>query len=462
MVYLQIEDDRIPVGNFSFIYDYTNNEELFMKFYDAEKNLKVDYMDFAHKIRKAFEAFALDEEARKRKKQDNYKDTDIAEIKEQIVAEIKRPASVLNYKNIIIDLCSGREMEFGDMLLKYSFIKNTSYEDDVRRKLGTFIRFLYGFGSESSHENVSTEEKYTANRENCLRVVGSFHDFLCIYYGENKKYDSTLAPIRDYMAVPKAVVEKMGLVLEVGKSLFVKEHRGKIAYYIFSSDIDSISQGQRRDIDTISKLWEDNFEDPSNVIRQTENINGSNGDYRFQVYSLPSRPLRLTDDFVKSMDIEQKMDIISGLCKGVESIHSYETPMYHRNINPDAFYIFDIRGKYKPLLAKFDCTKDSADAAFTVFQNVEKKVRNQNTNQFFAPEVLNSNMGIGVDWEKADIYSLAKTILYIITGVVVDDSDCLDSMDELDDELKIVLMEMLDENPGNRPGLEALLDILNR
>lgn len=461
MVYLQIEDDRIPVGNFSFVYDCTNNEELFMKFYEAEKNLKVDYMDFAHKIRMAFEAFALDEEARKRKQQEAYKDIDITDIKEQIVAEIKRPASVLNYKNIIIDLCTGRELEFGDMLLKYSFIRNTSYEDDVRRKLGTFIRFLYGFGSESSHENVATEEKYIANRENCLRVVGSFHDFLCIYYGENKKYDSTLAPIRDYIAVPKQVVDKMGLVLEIGKSLFVKERRGKIAYYIFSSDIDSISQGQRRDIDTISKLWEDNFEDPSNVIRQTENISGSNGDYRFQVYSLPSRPLRLTSDFVNNIEINQKMDIVTGLCKSVESIHNYETPLYHRNINPDAFYIFDIRGKYKPLLAKFDCAKDSAEAAFTVFQNVEKKVRNQNTNQFFAPEVLKSSMGIGVDWEKADIYSLAKTILYIITGVVVEDSDCLDSVDDIDDDMKIVIMEMLDENPENRPSLGSLLEILD-
>lgn len=462
MVYLQIEHDRIPIGNFSFVYDYTNNEELFSKFYEAEKNLKVDYMDFAHKIRRAFEAFALDEEARKRKKQEAFKNIDILTIKEQIISEIKKPASLINYKNIIIDLCAGRELEFSHMLLKYSFIKNVAYEDDVRRKFKSFVRFLYSFGSESSHENVSSEEKYVANRENCLRVVGAFHDFLCIYYGEKKKYDSTLAPIRDYIAVPKRVVDKMGLVLEVGKSLFVKERRGKIAYYIFSSDIDGISQGQRRDIDIISKLWEENIEDPSNVIRQTENISSSNGDYRFQVYSLPSRPLRLTDDFVNGMDIEQKMNIITGLCRGLESIHNYETPLFHRNINPDAFYIFNIKGKYKPLLAKFDCTKDSADAAFTVFHNVEKKMRNQDINQYFAPEVFVSNMGIGVDWEKADIYSLSKTILYIITGVVVDDSECLETMDELNDELKIILMEMLDENPKNRPTLDALLKILNR
>lgn len=330
----------------------------------------------------------------------------------------------------------------------------------MRRKLKTFIRYLYGFGSESSHENISFEGKYLPNKENCLRVVGAFHDFLCVYYGEEKKYDSTLAPIRDYIAVPKQIVGKMGLLLETGKSLFVKERKGKVAYYIFSSDIDSISHYQRRDIDIINKLWEDNLADPSNVIRQTENIIGSNGDYKFQVYSLPNRPIRLSDRFVNSIDMEQKMDIIAGLCRGIESIHNYDIPLYHRNINPDAFYIFNIRGKYKPLLAKFDCTKDSSDAAFTVFQNVERKVHNQNTNQFFAPEVLKANIGIGVDWEKADIYSLAKTILYILSGSVISDLDCLDKIEDLDDDLKIILMEMLDEKPENRPKLKEVINSL--
>lgn len=154
------------------------------------------------------------------------------------------------------------------------------------------------------------------------------------------------------------------------------------------------------------------------------------------------------------------MDIIAGLCRGIESIHNYDTPLYHRNINPEAFYIFNIRGKYKPLLAKFDCTKDTANAAFTVFQNVEKKIHNQNSNQFFAPEVIEANMGIGVDWKKADIYSLAKTILFIISGAVIDDSTYLDKIDDLDDELKIVLMEMLDEKPENRPELSELIKLL--
>lgn len=457
MVYLQIEEDKIPIGNFTFLYDHTKNEELFRRFYEAEKNLKVDYMDFAHKIRMAFEAFALDEEARKRK-QEEYLDMDVLAIKEQIIAEIKQPASIINYKTIIINLCSGRELEFAEMLSKYSFINSEANKDNVRRKFKAFIRYIYGFGSESSHENISLDKKFLPNKTNCLRIVRSFHDFLCVYYGEVKRYDSTLTPVRDYIAVPKQIVEKMGLSLEKGKSLFVKERKGKIAYYIFSSDIDSISRYQRRDNDIINKLWEDNFEDPSNVIRQTENIISTNEDYKFQVYSLPNRPIRLSDTFVNSIDMKQKMDIITGLCRGIESIHNYDSPLYHRNINPDAFYIFSIRGKYKPLLAKFDCTKDSSDSEFTVFQNIEKKIQNQNINQFFAPEVLKADLGIGIDWEKADIYSLAKTILYILLGTITDDLDCLDEIDGLNDDLKIILMEMLDKKPENRP---KLIDVIN-
>ena len=65
-------------------------------------------------------------------------------------------------------------------------------------------------------------------------------------------------------------------------------------------------------------MWDDNFEDPANIIRQTENITGTNVDYKFQVYSLPNRPIRITDEFINSIDMEQKMDIIAGLCRGID------------------------------------------------------------------------------------------------------------------------------------------------
>ena len=459
MVYLYIDNNKISLGNFAFIYEVTQNEELFKKFYDAEKNLKIDYMDFAHKIRKAYEAFSLEEESMKRKQQLEYMKMPINDIKKIIIDEIKEPSSIINYKNIIIDLCDGREEDFSEMLLKYSYIKNTDKKDEIRRKLKKYIRFLYSFGSESSHENVVVEKVCIPNRENCLKVASSFHDFLCAYYKIRDKYDSTLIPIRDYIAVPKRVIEYMGLSLDIGKSLFIKNKDEKLSYYIFSSDIDSISYGQRRDIDTINKLWEDNFDDPSNIIRQTENITSSNGDYKFQVYALPNRPYKLTRKLLEEMKMSDKMDIIKGLCKGIASIHNYDMPMYHRNICPDAFYIFEIKNKYKPLLAKFDCTKDTSNDKFTVFCNVEKKAKNKETNQFFAPEVLKPEVSKDIDWRKTDVYSLAKTIVYILAGDNVESNkyDVFLEQCKVSDEIKIILSEMLSMEPSDRPEITELL-----
>lgn len=39
-------------------------------------------------------------------------------------------------------------------------------------------------------------------------------------------------------------------------------------------------------------------------------------------------------------------------------------------------------------------------------------------------------------------------------NIFMEASDCLADVEEIDDELKIILMEMLDENPENRPDLK--------
>lgn len=462
MVYYKIGEVNIPAGNFAFIYDVTKSEELFKKFYEAEKNLKVDYVDCAHKLRMAYEAFAVYEEAKKRSNMELYKSKSLEQIKEDVITEIKQPASIINYKNIIIELCDSRSNEFAQMLFQYEFARHVADKNEIKRKLKQFIRYLYSFGSESSHENINIEAKYVPNKENCIKVMGAFHTFLSIYYGNTVKFDSTLVPIKDYIPVPKNICEEWGLSLDIGKNLFVKDKRSNISYYILSSDSEGITTAQRRDIDTINKLWEDNFEDPTNIIRQTEYISGSNGDYRFQVYSLPNRPMKLTYEMVSKLGMPEKIDIILGICRGVLTIHSYKPSLFHRNISPDAFYIFDIKGKYKALLAKFDCIKDTANADFTVFYNVEKRVQNQKTNQFFAPEVLASDMGQDVDWEKADIYSLAKTCLYIMTGEIIETLDDTIEIDNyaLDAAVKNILLEMLNHEPQNRPHLSDLMHAL--
>lgn len=45
MVYLQLDTgEKIAKGNFAFIFDKTNNAELFDKFFEAEKIFKINYV----------------------------------------------------------------------------------------------------------------------------------------------------------------------------------------------------------------------------------------------------------------------------------------------------------------------------------------------------------------------------------------------------------------------------------
>lgn len=463
MAYIKLDNDIvIPKCNFSFIYDVTKENELFTKFFEFEQMLKVNYIDFSHKLRIAFEGFAVLEEAKKRKQQES-NSKDIKLLQKEILQEINAYGSVLNYKKIVQRLTRDTSSKYGKMLRHYGFTNNFKDDPYYTRSLKNYIVFLYKFTSVSSHMNIEVNSDCIPNKENCIRIIKSFYDFLCIYYKIDRKFDITIVPVKDYIAVSKEETNKMGLSLEKGKTLYVKMKNNKCNYYIFSSNSSDISLSQRRDNDTINKLWEENFNDPANVIRQTESIVGSNNDYKFQVYSLPNRPLKLTPELLTTLDNNQRIDIIKGICNGILSMHNYNPSFYHRNICPEAFYIFNIKGKYKALLARFDCTKDTSDdVTYTVYNAVEKKIASSTENSFFAPEVLRAVAGKGVDWVKADTYSLAKLCLYILTGSMYfydEEKDAIYNI-PLEDDIKLLLIEMLDTDPQNRPHLKTFLETL--
>ncbi|MGN9154737.1 serine/threonine protein kinase [Bariatricus sp. HCP3S3_E12] len=463
-MYLQLENGiRIAKGNFAFIYEITQDENLFKKFLDFESTFKISYIDFSHKIRMAYEAIALREEKIFRETLPENQGKTLQEIEDEIICEITNPSLPFNYKKILIRLTRNNSIKYVPMLTKYNFLKNTRNDPDGIRALKKYIQFIYDFASKSSHVNVRLQDQYVPNRENCLRVISSFHDFLCIYYGVNHKFDSTQMPIRDYYAVSKEICLKgMGLNLEKGKGLFLKEQKGKIRFYIFSSGTNNITANQRRDLDIVNKLWEDNIGDPLNVIRQVEVISGTNNDYRYQVYALPGLPLKLTDSMISRLSMAEKMDIIVGICNGVLSMHEYETPFYHRNISPEAFYVFKIRGKYKAILARFDCAKDTSEnITYTVFQSVEQKIQDCSQNQFYAPELSVKTFDDTVDWEKADIYSLGKTCIYILTGKITENlvqlKNAFRNID-ITEDVKLLLLKMLSVNIDERPSIRMLVD----
>ena len=68
-------------------------------------------------------------------------------------------------------------------------------------------------------------------------------------------------------------------------------------------------------------------------------------------------------------------------------------------------------------------------------------------------------MGKGVDWRKADIYSLGKTCLFILTGEIISENfECILDVIDISDDAKLTLFKMLSVDPADRPNIEDLLD----
>ena len=141
MSYIVMElGEIITKGNFAFIFESTKNKRLFNSFLEAEQIFKISYIDFSHKIRLAYETFALFEEVQRRKQLPEYTEKSEANIEAEIVSEITTPASILNYKNIIIGLCKNRTTEFECVFTKYEYNKNIESDFENRRVMNIFIR----------------------------------------------------------------------------------------------------------------------------------------------------------------------------------------------------------------------------------------------------------------------------------------------------------------------------------
>lgn len=464
-MYLSIGNYTIPKGNFAFISDVTHDTDLFRSFYEAEKYLKINCKDFAHKMRMAFEEFALHEYTLAEISRQQLAGESVQskeEIRKNIIKEIKKPSSVVNYKTLVIDRCRGREKDFAQMLFRYAYLKYSNSDVyTIRRILGKYIRCVHSFGSENSHPGIGPAVTYG----DCHKMAASFFEFLRTYYRLDKTfYNTDLAPVNDYIPVQKQITENMGLRLDVGKYLYIKEKGNGIQFFVFSREDKQISDGRRRDIDVVEKLWEDNYDDPSNVIRQIDHITGCTDQYNYRVYSLPGQPLKLTKSIIGSISLEEKKGIIMGICNGLLSIHNYNPPLFHRNICPDAFYIFHIKGRYKALLAKFDYAKDTDPSVeYTVLKNVENNVKDQSANGFYAPEVISAVSGQSINWEKADIFSLGKLSLYILTGETVlnDDIEGTITCLTVNDAIKQMLLEMVSIIPENRPTISEVITCLS-
>lgn len=444
----------IPRGNLGFILEKSGHERLYKRCLALEQYLKKDYDAFALNYRLVLEEFAISEEVKKRVIDSGMRFNEQT-TRDRITQEINRGQS--RYPELLNNLClSCENAELIENLMKKQRASTANWDlSDFKEELEKYIRTMFRFASKNAHSGEKTSDLVPTN-DVCRDYFRKLFYLLCAYYGHSAKFDGGLLPFGDYYPIPKAQRERLGIILENRKQIYVRQGERDLEYYLFVPADENLSDTQKRDIETVHKLWMDNIDSPQNIVNHPTFVsNKNNEDYRYWIYPLPSAPFSMTDSFLNQLSYEDKTDIIRGIVRGVASMHHADPPFYHRSLSVSAFLICRIRNRLKPLLINFDCVKDTDKSAeYTVFYAVSDKLSEDDLQESFAPELYCEELDSDeIDWSKVDIYALGKTILKILTGSYVLP---VDSMQEGEKFAGLVSL-MCSEDFSKRPDIEEVL-----
>lgn len=432
-------------GNASFLLGIPGCEELYRRCKDAEEKIEINYEEFFKCVRLTLEEFAESEELKVRLKENHQADP--IKLKNEIQQEfstgadrtniaIKRLAEKYgNLKKLRIVLCDFFELRYLD-------------EKDVAEKLELAVRKLRNQGNSASHAGNFAEDYTSSNK-----AIELLFNIIAAYYGKDYKYDFEKQPFGKQYPIPKKLLESAGIRFIKGKLFFEKDQNGRIIYYLVIPSKPNPTLKQQHSASMLYKLWVDNVDSPENMMGIPKYESNNNGiDYCHYSIQLPDFSYPLSDKFIKTLNNEEKKTIISGIVKGIASLHNYDPPLYHRAISLDSFVVYKIKNKiYKPLLIQFDCVKDTDTSVdeqnkYTVFTSVKRNATAYHSVSFFAPELIQYCMSLNanqeIDWGKADVYSLGSLINFFDA--------------ELTSEQNEILKKMTDREPSDRPDINTV------
>ncbi|MCC8164409.1 MAG: serine/threonine-protein kinase [Lachnospiraceae bacterium] len=456
MAQVRIGEQKINKGEFYFVSEALGDERLVAPFFEMEEAYWINTEDFYQKMRRALELVAHVEDIRLWPEDGAYSSEGrLKKMGERLKKEAEGNAYLEGIsgtqKLFFLSRCCSEDSDVfffraavnafvGD---KYVSIWTDPMTGEVlareqRRcawKLRRLILDLYNVTSRrGAHVEIgASEDGPDAQSENqgvrrlrdpevCLKAFYYLMRGYCEkYYPDAFSYkdvhlkDLMHLPIRDYLPVNKATRKELGLKPVTGKRYYVREDRGQVRYYLLF-EVEA-GRAENREVDILRKLWEeDNDRTPDAIIKFREEIHLNNGSSHL-VFSLPSAALALSRKFLAGRSVTEKEKLFEDALDAVSFLHNSEPPLYHRDIWPGAFLVCRVKNRYKLFLEHFDCVKDTT-AGYTEYAKVRKNEEKTERGPYIAPERLGSQDSPEHPeaWEKADLYSLGKLGLYILTG----------------------------------------------
>ncbi len=318
-------------------------------------------------------------------------------------------------------------------------------------------------GNKVVHAN-PTETMHKVTEENikkAIEILKSLFEVCKAYFDFKGQFDEDIIPFNDYFI--KSKVKKMeGEVICGEYNYFVYEEDGD-EYYLqcfpLGTDEEALKLVERSEE---SRVTINDFLFRKTYLLQIKNIELYKGsDRRIVVYSVPKNSFLLSE-------LKGRLNREKTLSIGLDLINSLlemkSAGVHHRNINPGCVILSPCVNKnYLAALVNMQMTKVMDSEGTIIYQLTDR----QKNNPFIPADIrrMSAEDLLDISWEKVDVYSVAKIILYCINPDLTD-SNCstskalmeLETLDFSDDFVDF-FENILDNDTVNNPSLEEMKEI---
>lgn len=251
-----------------------------------------------------------------------------------------------------------------------------------------------------------------------------------------------------YYPLEKEVMKRLGIKTADEDRIFISEGE-QIRFYLFKKEKEA-GTSANRDIEALIRLWDHSKDFPENVLRDMGDIGLD--DHRYRIFAFNSAPRTMDAEFVDTLTLEEKGQIIDGMLKSIRTLHHFNPPMPHRWLTPDSYYVCRTDDSYYAVLKTFATVKDFTEGAETIHMDERKGKETLRNRMCIAPEIIEGKTDSD-QLTKADIYSLGKLMIYIYTGRV----EAAAADESIPDVYRSMIVSMTQEEPSGRPDIDTVI-----
>lgn len=442
--------DSVKRGNFEFVREIF--PELYENLVQAESQSRMDYKGTGHQLRDVFEAYCdhLIEE----------NGMTVLEEGDALAAKIR-------------ELRSARKMP--------SFPRYGYLSLEGRRESGFWDAVWRQFGNACSHRKLINQNAPAVTYENLLTVFGIIFNVFKWEYtrrrgekaaGEIGDFQEDLMPIGgNYVIRGKVPVDAAMTNCIREYETFSYNDSGRKQKYGIVRVFNKKSMDEKllalRDEEAFNEAADEaGIQFDGNVqVNVLSPIKTSSSDYYIIIYNFSRKPTHLSENLTAGLTMPQRMKLCRDIAAILWKFHNLDTPIYHRNLSYDSIYVCTGKqGEPEPSIIKLDCAKIVSEEFGTVIQtleNREKMMQQRKLLKYVAPEVrcMTNGQNIGIDWEKADIYSLGILFGDILRASFAADPASMAKLQKQGADVRLLQLteQMKNGNPAMRPSADAVL-----